>query len=369
MLNRVFAYLPNLVAAGADPAGRLVRRPDRPADRDRAAGRGRGRPSRRASRARRECWAARRSRGCSGWSSTSSSWCRSLISALNALPDRGGHPAGHEHAEHVPGRDPEHLRRGRGAGHLLCRRSAGVRPGREPAGRARLRHAPGSAGHDERACATVGRRTPSEIVGSLVLVAIMLFATVEALRLLGFVVLADLLAEFIQLGGQILLGLIIFAIGLYLANLAERPHPLQRHGERGPAGAGGAGGDPGAGRRDGAAPDGDRQRDRQPGFRPAARRDRGRGGDRLRLWRAGDCCPTTPALGAGAEAEARRATERPRPSSPPPRPSTGHSRSVDRKDLSVDPDRLDRPIFARRRYPRASMICAPSIISTAMLQT
>ncbi|HEX3247474.1 MAG TPA: hypothetical protein VHX16_18860, partial [Chloroflexota bacterium] len=31
----------------------------------------------------------------------------------------------------------------------------------------------------------------------------------------------DLLAELIQLGGQILLGLIIFAVGLYLANLAE----------------------------------------------------------------------------------------------------------------------------------------------------
>ena len=69
--------------------------------------------------------------------------------------------------------------------------------------------------------ATVGQRTPSEIVGSLVLVAIMLFAVVEAMRLLGFVVLADLLAEFIQLGGQILLGLIIFGVGLYLANLAE----------------------------------------------------------------------------------------------------------------------------------------------------
>jgi hypothetical protein len=68
--------------------------------------------------------------------------------------------------------------------------------------------------------ATPARRSPSELVGTLVLVAIMLFATVEALRLLGFVVLADLLAEFIQLGGQILLGLAIFAVGLYLANLA-----------------------------------------------------------------------------------------------------------------------------------------------------
>jgi hypothetical protein len=67
---------------------------------------------------------------------------------------------------------------------------------------------------------TVGERRPSDLVGTLVLVAIMLFATVEALRLLGFLALADLLAEFIQLGGQILFGLIVFGIGLYLANLA-----------------------------------------------------------------------------------------------------------------------------------------------------
>jgi hypothetical protein len=67
---------------------------------------------------------------------------------------------------------------------------------------------------------TIGRRSPSDLVGSLVLIAIMLFAVVEAMRLLGFLVLADLLAEFIQLGGQVLLGLAIFAVGLYLANLA-----------------------------------------------------------------------------------------------------------------------------------------------------
>ncbi len=67
---------------------------------------------------------------------------------------------------------------------------------------------------------TVGRRRPSELVGTLVLLAVMLFATVEALRLLGFLVLADLLAGIIQLGGQIVLGLIIFAVGLYLANVA-----------------------------------------------------------------------------------------------------------------------------------------------------
>jgi hypothetical protein len=66
---------------------------------------------------------------------------------------------------------------------------------------------------------TVGRRTPSEIVGALVLIAVMLFATVEAFRLLNFAALADLLAELIQLGGQVILGLIVLAIGAYLANL------------------------------------------------------------------------------------------------------------------------------------------------------
>jgi hypothetical protein len=65
-----------------------------------------------------------------------------------------------------------------------------------------------------------GKRTPSDIVGYLVLVAIMLFATTAALRQLGLVVLADLIAEFIVFASHVILGLIIFAIGLYLANLA-----------------------------------------------------------------------------------------------------------------------------------------------------
>jgi hypothetical protein len=67
-----------------------------------------------------------------------------------------------------------------------------------------------------------GERTPSEIVGYLVLVAIMLFASVEALRLLGFESVADLVTQFTAFASQVILGLIIFAIGLYLANLAAR---------------------------------------------------------------------------------------------------------------------------------------------------
>jgi len=65
-----------------------------------------------------------------------------------------------------------------------------------------------------------GQRTPSEMVGYLALVAILLFATMEAVRLLGFAALAELLTQFTTFAGQVILGLILFGIGLYLANLA-----------------------------------------------------------------------------------------------------------------------------------------------------
>lgn len=63
-------------------------------------------------------------------------------------------------------------------------------------------------------------RTPSGIVGIIVLVGVMLFAAAEAATALGLGVLAVLIAEFTVLAGQILLGLLIFGVGLYLANLA-----------------------------------------------------------------------------------------------------------------------------------------------------
>lgn len=65
-----------------------------------------------------------------------------------------------------------------------------------------------------------GERTPSEVVGYLVLLTILLFATIEATRLLGFAALAELLVQFTTFAGQVILGLIIFGLGLYLANLA-----------------------------------------------------------------------------------------------------------------------------------------------------
>jgi small-conductance mechanosensitive channel len=67
-----------------------------------------------------------------------------------------------------------------------------------------------------------GEQTPSQIVSYLVLVAIMLFASIEALRLLGFGSVAELVTSFTAFAGQVILGLIIFAIGLYLANLAAK---------------------------------------------------------------------------------------------------------------------------------------------------
>jgi hypothetical protein len=65
-----------------------------------------------------------------------------------------------------------------------------------------------------------GARTPAGVVGTLILVAIMLFASIEAAGLLGFESLSVLLSSFIAFAGQVILGLVIFGVGLFLANLA-----------------------------------------------------------------------------------------------------------------------------------------------------
>ena len=62
--------------------------------------------------------------------------------------------------------------------------------------------------------------TPADLVGKLTLAAIMIFAVIEATNLLGFTRLSDIVAQFIVFGGQLLTGVVIFAVGLYLANLA-----------------------------------------------------------------------------------------------------------------------------------------------------
>lgn len=70
------------------------------------------------------------------------------------------------------------------------------------------------------AASTVTARTPSEIVGVVVQVGIMLFATVAALNILQIPALTTLVQGILVIFGQILSGLVVFAIGLFLANLA-----------------------------------------------------------------------------------------------------------------------------------------------------
>ncbi len=66
---------------------------------------------------------------------------------------------------------------------------------------------------------TEGRR-PSELVGYIVLIAVMLAATIEALELLNFERLAGIVAAFTVFAGNVLVGVIILAVGFYLASLA-----------------------------------------------------------------------------------------------------------------------------------------------------
>ncbi|WGV27753.1 mechanosensitive ion channel [Halotia branconii] len=63
-------------------------------------------------------------------------------------------------------------------------------------------------------------RTPSEIAGIIVLVGIMLFAALAAVDILNIPALTTLVAGILIILGRILAGLIVFAIGLFLANLA-----------------------------------------------------------------------------------------------------------------------------------------------------
>ncbi len=70
------------------------------------------------------------------------------------------------------------------------------------------------------ATTAVTTRTPSEIVGIVVLVGIMLFAAVTAVNILNIAALTLLVTGIIVVFGRILAGLIVFAVGLFLANLA-----------------------------------------------------------------------------------------------------------------------------------------------------
>lgn len=62
--------------------------------------------------------------------------------------------------------------------------------------------------------------TPSKLVSRLVLVAIMLLSVMQALPMMGLGMLAGHVEQFIGFGTNVLMGVIILGIGLYLANLA-----------------------------------------------------------------------------------------------------------------------------------------------------
>ena len=63
-------------------------------------------------------------------------------------------------------------------------------------------------------------RTPSEFVGIVVQVGIMLFAVVAATDVLRIPALTAIVSGIVLVAGRVLSGLVVFAIGLYLANLA-----------------------------------------------------------------------------------------------------------------------------------------------------
>jgi hypothetical protein len=67
-----------------------------------------------------------------------------------------------------------------------------------------------------------GQRTPSEIVGTIVLVIIMLLAVTGAAELLGFGSMTSYVSLILAFISRIAVALVVFAIGLYLANLARQ---------------------------------------------------------------------------------------------------------------------------------------------------
>lgn len=67
---------------------------------------------------------------------------------------------------------------------------------------------------------SIEKRTPSELMGIIVLVGIMLFATLAAVDILDIPAITELVSGIVLISGQIIAGLIVFGVGLYFANLA-----------------------------------------------------------------------------------------------------------------------------------------------------
>ncbi len=68
--------------------------------------------------------------------------------------------------------------------------------------------------------ALAGKAKPSAMVGALVLTVILWFAAIEAVGLLGFTALIELLSNLLVFASHILMGVVIIGVGVYLAQLA-----------------------------------------------------------------------------------------------------------------------------------------------------
>lgn len=64
------------------------------------------------------------------------------------------------------------------------------------------------------------QKTPSEIIGTIVVVGIMLFATLAAVDILKIPALTELVSGIVFISGKIIAGLVVLGIGLYFANLS-----------------------------------------------------------------------------------------------------------------------------------------------------
>ena len=68
----------------------------------------------------------------------------------------------------------------------------------------------------------IKKQTPSEVAGFVAQVGVMLVAAVAATGVLGIPALTQLVDGLLVISGQVLSGVVVFAIGLYLANLAQK---------------------------------------------------------------------------------------------------------------------------------------------------
>ncbi len=79
---------------------------------------------------------------------------------------------------------------------------------------------------DERIARMIGvpapdpKRAPSRIAANITVAAILLFAVVEACDLIGFQLGVELVTRFLAFGADVLLGLAVLGLGLYVARLA-----------------------------------------------------------------------------------------------------------------------------------------------------